>query len=153
MASPADIETGVAAARPTEPLSPKGAASPKEESWVQLPSEWQEVYSGKRFRLASLLPPLTWLPRYVRAARGRASEADLAEMGTLPYSIKGDAIAGLTVGVMLVPQCMAFALLAGLPVQVGLYASVAPLLLYALFGTIRQLQVGQIGRASCRERV
>ena len=43
---------------------------------------------------------------------------------------------------MLVPQCMAFALLAGLPVQVGLYSSVAPLLLYVLFGTISQLQVG-----------
>jgi len=43
---------------------------------------------------------------------------------------------------MLVPQCLAFAMLAGLPVQVGLYSSFAPLLAYACFGTIRQVQPG-----------
>ena len=37
-------------------------------------------------------------------------------MGALPYSLKGDLVAGLTVGVMLVPQSLAFALLAGMPV-------------------------------------
>jgi len=46
------------------------------------------------------------------------------------------------VGVMLVPQCLAFALLAGLPIQVGLYASFVPLVVYSLFGTIRQVQAG-----------
>ena len=43
-------------------------------------------------------------------------------------------VAGI-VTIMLIPQSLAYALLAGLPAQVGLYASIAPLLLYALFGT------------------
>ncbi|MCB0294389.1 MAG: sodium-independent anion transporter, partial [Calditrichaeota bacterium] len=55
---------------------------------------------------------------------------------------KGDLAAGLTVAVMLIPQGMAYALLAGLPPIIGLYASVVPLLVYALFGTSRQLAVG-----------
>ncbi|MFQ5602458.1 MAG: SulP family inorganic anion transporter [bacterium] len=57
---------------------------------------------------------------------------------------KGDLSAGLTVAVMLIPQGMAVALLAGLPPIVGLYASVAPLFIYALFGTSRQMSVGPV---------
>lgn len=53
-------------------------------------------------------------------------------------------MAGLTVGVMLVPQSMAYALLAGMPPQYGLYASIVPLLAYALLGTSRHLAVGVI---------
>lgn len=53
-----------------------------------------------------------------------------------------DLIAGVTVAFMLVPQSMAYAALAGLPPEVGLYASVVPLLVYALLGTSRQLAVG-----------
>merc|ERR1719272_2754279 len=79
---------------------------------------------------------------YVRYNLGKPTEEDKALAGGLPFSLQGDLIAGLTVGVMLVPQCLAFALLAGLPIQVGLYSSFAPLILYALFGTIRQVQVG-----------
>lgn len=56
--------------------------------------------------------------------------------------------AGLTVGAMLVPQAMAYALLAGLPPEVGLYASTVPLVLYALFGTSRQLAVGPVAIVS-----
>lgn len=63
-------------------------------------------------------------------------------MGLLPYSLKGDVIAGVSVGVMLVPQSIAFALLAGLPVQLGLFSSFVPLLAYAFFGTVRQQQIG-----------
>jgi len=63
-------------------------------------------------------------------------------MGLLPYSLKGDVIAGLSVGVMLVPQSIAFALLAGLPVQLGLFSAFVPLLAYAFFGTVRQQQIG-----------
>merc|ERR1719414_1409584 len=75
--------------------------------------------------------------------RGRYDKEELKKLtGNLPYSLKDDLIAGTTVGVMLVPQCLAFALLAGLPVQVGLYSSFAPLLVYAFFGTIRQVQPG-----------
>ena len=49
---------------------------------------------------------------------------------------------------MLIPQSLAYALLAGLPPQVGLYASMAPLVLYAIFGTSRALAVGPVAVAS-----
>ncbi len=49
---------------------------------------------------------------------------------------------------MLIPQSLAYALLAGLPMQVGLYASIAPLILYAIFGTSRTLAVGPVAVAS-----
>ncbi|CAE7688058.1 SULTR4, partial [Symbiodinium pilosum] len=107
-----------------------------------LPPTWRKVYSGESFKPSSLLPPLKWLPRYVRALAGNPTQSDQEAVGELPYSLKGDLIAGLTVGLMLVPQCLAFALLAGLPVRAGLYSSFAPLVLYAMLGTLRQLQVG-----------
>lgn len=57
---------------------------------------------------------------------------------------KGDLLAGLTVGVVLIPQGMAYALLAGVPPVYGLYASLVPLILYTLIGTSRQLAVGVV---------
>ncbi|MCG8338819.1 MAG: SulP family inorganic anion transporter, partial [Proteobacteria bacterium] len=59
-------------------------------------------------------------------------------------NLRGDAIAGITTAVMLIPQAMAYALLAGLPPVIGLYASIVPLLVYAMFGTSRQLAVGPV---------
>lgn len=59
-----------------------------------------------------------------------------------------DLPAGLTVGVMLVPQGMAYALIAGLPVVYGLYAALVPTLVYALMGTSRQLSVGPVAMDS-----
>ena len=56
-------------------------------------------------------------------------------------------VAGI-VTVMLIPQSLAYAMLAGLPPQVGLYASMAPLLLYAIFGTSRALAVGPVAVVS-----
>ena len=58
--------------------------------------------------------------------------------------LSGDLSAGLTVGVMLIPQGMAYAMLAGLPPIYGLYASTIPLIIYALLGTSRQLAVGPV---------
>jgi SulP family sulfate permease len=78
--------------------------------------------AGKRRRFH--LPLFEWLPGYSRA------------------NLNGDLIAGLTVGAMLVPQGMGYALLAGLPPQVGLYAAVVPLVVYAAIGGSRQLGVG-----------
>ncbi len=63
-------------------------------------------------------------------------------------NFKGDISAGLTVGVMLIPQGMAYAMIAGLPPIYGLYASTIPLLLYAVFGTSRQLAVGPVAMVS-----
>ncbi len=76
------------------------------------------------------LPILEWLPQYNIAL------------------FKGDLIAGLTVGVMLIPQGMAYAMLAGMPPIYGLYASIVPLILYTILGTSRQLAVGPVAMVS-----
>ena len=75
-------------------------------------------------------PILHWLPRY--------SRKDFA----------GDLPAGLAVGVMLVPQGMAYALIAGLPVVYGLYAALVPQVIYAAMGTSRALAVGPVAMDS-----
>ena len=78
---------------------------------------------GWRQALPSL-PLLDWGARYDRA------------------TFVSDGIAALIVTLMLIPQSLAYSLLAGLPPEMGLYASVAPLVLYAVFGTSRALAVG-----------
>ncbi|RTE66326.1 sulfate permease [Amphritea opalescens] len=72
------------------------------------------------------LPILRWLPNYRLAIFNQ------------------DLMAAMIVTVMLVPQSLAYAMLAGLPPEVGLYASIAPLLIYALFGTSSALSVGPV---------
>jgi SulP family sulfate permease len=74
--------------------------------------------------LTSLIPILAWLPRYNRTW------------------LAADILAGLTLWGLVVPQGMAYAGIAGLPPQAGLYTLVASLLVYALFGTSRHLSVG-----------
>lgn len=76
--------------------------------------------------LRRYLPFLDWLVRYDRA------------------NLVGDLMAGLVVAIMLVPQAMAYAMLAGLPPEVGLYASIVPIVLYALLGSSRTLAVGPV---------
>lgn len=56
--------------------------------------------------------------------------------------LRGDVLAGVTVCAYLIPQVMAYAQIAGLPPVVGLWGMIAPLLLYALLGSSRQLSVG-----------
>lgn len=63
-------------------------------------------------------------------------------------ALGGDVAAGLTTAVLLIPQAMAYAMLAGLPPVVGLYASIVPLVLYAMVGTSRQLAVGPVAIVS-----
>ena len=58
--------------------------------------------------------------------------------------LSNDLMAAVIVTIMLIPQSLAYALLAGLPPVVGLYASILPLVLYALFGTSRTLAVGPV---------
>lgn len=77
-----------------------------------------------------MLPILRWLPGYRRA------------------DLRGDLVAGLTTAVMLIPQAMAYAMLAGLSPIHGLYASTLPLLGYALFGSSPQLAVGPVAMDS-----
>ena len=59
-------------------------------------------------------------------------------------TLSSDLVAALIVTIMLIPQSLAYALLAGLPAEVGLYASIVPLLAYAVFGTSRTLAVGPV---------
>ena len=61
---------------------------------------------------------------------------------------KGDWPAGLTVGIMLIPQGMAYAMIAGLPVVYGLYAALVPQIVYGFFGTSRHLAVGPVAMDS-----
>lgn len=61
---------------------------------------------------------------------------------------KKDFIAGITLGVMLIPQGMAYAMIAGLPPVYGLYAALLPQIIYALMGTSRQLAVGPVAMDS-----
>ena len=63
-------------------------------------------------------------------------------------TFSNDLVAAVIVTVMLIPQSLAYALLAGLPPEVGLYASVAPLLLYAVLGSSRVLAVGPVAVVS-----
>lgn len=62
--------------------------------------------------------------------------------------LRGDVSAGLTTAVMLIPQGMAYAVLAGLPPLTGLYSALIPPLIYALFGTSRQMSVGPVAMDS-----
>ena len=76
------------------------------------------------------LPILTWGKTYNKSA------------------FTNDMIAALIVTIMLIPQSLAYALLAGLPPEAGLYASIAPILFYAIFGTSRALAVGPVAVVS-----
>ena len=72
------------------------------------------------------LPILKWIKTY-----------DTSKLGD-------DAVAAVIVTVMLIPQSLAYAMLAGLPPEVGLYASILPLFVYALFGSSMTLAVGPV---------
>ena len=63
-------------------------------------------------------------------------------------AFSNDMIATVIVTIMLIPQSLAYALLAGLPAQAGIYASIAPIILYAIFGTSRALAVGPVAVVS-----
>ena len=77
-------------------------------------------------KLAKYFPVLDWGPKY----RGE--------------TFVNDMVAAVIVTIMLIPQSLAYALLAGLPPEIGLYASILPLLVYAMFGSSRQLAVGPV---------
>src|SRR6478609_8114431 len=55
--------------------------------------------------------------------------------------LRPDIVAGLTTGAVIIPKAMAFAMIAGLPVQLGLYTALVPMMIYAVLGTSRVLSV------------
>jgi len=81
-------------------------------------------------RLTQLLPIVGWLKSYTR------------------NEFNSDLFAGIITAILLVPQGIAYAILAGLPPQLGLYASILPPVLYALLGTSRTLSVGPVSIAA-----
>jgi SulP family sulfate permease len=92
------------------------------------PKEIQKTpWYGRVYRfICSFLPILVWLPEY----RNHLSD------------LKNDIVAGITVGVMLIPQAMAYALVGGFPPIYGLYTALTPMLIYSFLGTSRQLSIG-----------
>ena len=90
----------------------------------------QETYFCKKGILKKFFPILTWLPNYSGS------------------TFKSDFIAGITVSFLLIPQGMAYALIAGLPPIYGLYAALSPQIIYALLGTSKQLAVGPVAMDS-----
>jgi len=81
-------------------------------------------------RLAHYLPVLDWGRRYDR------------------NTLTNDLVAAAIVTIMLIPQSLAYAMLAGLPPEIGLYASILPIIAYAAFGTSRALAVGPVAVVS-----
>lgn len=77
-----------------------------------------------------ILPCTVWLAKYDRQI------------------LTSDVLAAVIVTVMLIPQSLAYALLAGMPPETGLYASILPLILYAIFGTSQSLAVGPVAVVS-----
>ena len=81
-------------------------------------------------KLKRVIPILDWLPNYNKSW------------------LRGDIEAGITMGIMLVPQGIAYAMIAGLPPIYGLYTAMIPQMVYAVFGTSRQLSVGPVAMDS-----
>lgn len=80
--------------------------------------------------IKKVIPILEWLPNYNKSL------------------FKGDLVAGITVGIILIPQGIAYALIAGLPPIYGLYCALVPQAMYAIFGSSRQVAIGPVAMDS-----
>ena len=80
--------------------------------------------------IKKVIPILEWLPNYNKSL------------------FKGDLVAGITVGIVLIPQGIAYALIAGLPPIYGLYCALVPQVMYAIFGSSRQVAIGPVAMDS-----
>jgi SulP family sulfate permease len=80
--------------------------------------------------IKKLIPILEWLPNYNKSL------------------FRGDFIAGITVAIILIPQGIAYALIAGLPPIYGLYCALVPQVMYAIFGSSRQVAIGPVAMDS-----
>ena len=80
--------------------------------------------------IKKVIPILDWLPNYDKSY------------------LKGDLVAGITVSIILIPQGIAYALIAGLPPIYGLYCALVPQVIYAIFGSSRQVAIGPVAMDS-----
>ena len=80
--------------------------------------------------IKKIIPILEWLPNYEKSL------------------FRHDLIAGITVGIILIPQGIAYALIAGLPPIYGLYCALVPQIIYAIFGSARQVAIGPVATDS-----
>ena len=80
--------------------------------------------------IKKIIPILEWLPNYEKSL------------------FRDDLIAGITVGIILIPQGIAYALIAGLPPIYGLYCALVPQIIYAIFGSARQVAIGPVATDS-----
>lgn len=101
-----------------------GADAPTSGNRASLLEQAEKCLAGPRMR--KIFPILCWLPSYKRE------------------DLPSDVTAGIVVAIMLIPQGMAYALLAGLPPQAGLYTAVLPHIVYSIFGTSRTLGMGPV---------
>ena len=81
-------------------------------------------------KIKKIIPILEWLPNYNISL------------------FRGDLVAGITVSIILIPQGIAYALIAGLPPIYGLYCALVPQLMYAIFGSSRQVAIGPVAMDS-----
>lgn len=81
-------------------------------------------------KMKKLIPILEWLPNYKKT------------------QFKGDLFAGITVAIILIPQGIAYAMIAGLPPIYGLYTALIPQIIYAVFGSSRQVAIGPVAMDS-----
>jgi SulP family sulfate permease len=80
--------------------------------------------------IKKIIPILEWLPNYNKSL------------------FKDDLVAGVTVGIILIPQGIAYALIAGLPPIYGLYCALVPQVMYVIFGSSRQVAIGPVAMDS-----
>ncbi|GAM27411.1 hypothetical protein SAMD00019534_105870 [Acytostelium subglobosum LB1] len=111
--------------RPVPP--PESSGSQSEPRGTRRRRFYDTVVSKTRTmrkRAPYYIPVLSWLPKYDKR------------------NLPGDVVAGITTGIMMIPQAMAYAILVGIPSINGLYTGLLPVLIYCIFGTSRQLSVG-----------
>ncbi|XP_010419940.1 PREDICTED: sulfate transporter 4.1, chloroplastic-like [Camelina sativa] len=142
--------TGSSSSSSSSPLKPPGQTRPVKVIPLQHPDTsnearppsipFDDIFSGwtakiKRMRIVDWVDTLFPCFRWIRTYKWKEY-------------LKLDLMAGITVGIMLVPQAMSYAKLAGLPPIYGLYSSFVPIFVYAIFGSSRQLAIGPVALVS-----
>lgn len=93
-------------------------------------------------RLRTFMPIFTWLKRYLWILSGvnyyEIIRMDRYQITFLPQDLLG----GISIGALLIPQSIGYALVAGLPVEYGLYSAIFPTLVYTLMGTSIHASIG-----------